>query len=388
MSAQFLNNVISSIGNGGQNAASAQTTVPPVSRPALPNRIPNVTNTLPAASGRADVGLQKRKADSTLGGSDGVKAKVARIEANGLSNRPTQPAVPAAATRKPQSVEKTAPLPYKGTVRPTTSTSVAQSRNATIPVTKSPTPATPAVSSAPFSSALSRASAPKRGYAAILERAKAQAEAQKAIGTIKHKPVEKMSKNERLALQAEVSTNQKRPLAKDGKLPQSSRSKSAELPDVRRPDLSKDKKKPVVVGYKGTMRPAPAEPSYKGTMRPQGVAPSKQIADRKPGATNSRVLPGRAGPSKPGQYGGYASWSDVDDEGEAGQEEEGFDSGSSDMEAGLDDVYEEERRAERIAKKEDEEALQLENELKRQKLDRKRKLEQMAATAAKQRKKY
>lgn len=135
---------------------------------------------------------------------------------------------------------------------------------------------------------------------------------------------------------------------------------------------AKDKKKPVEVGYKGTMRPAPSkEPSYQGTMRAPGTAPRKPLS---------------SGRAQPGRYGGssrndrYATWSEEEEEDEM-EEEDDYGSESDDMEAGMDDVWNEEEESARIAKKEDLEALRQENELKRQKLERKRKLQQLSAAA-------
>lgn len=227
-------------------------------------------------------------------------------------------------------------------------------------------------SSAPITSTV----APKTGYLATLERAKAAQEAAKTMGQIKHKPVEKLTKKDRLKMQQEAAEARKgkapagRTAPANGAKP---RSKSADPIDARNGPVKKERK-PVDLGYKGTMRPVPAPLAYSGTMRSAGSA-----VPRKP----------QPGPSK-GAIGGsgdryrYASYSDGEEEDE---EEEDYDSGS-DMEAGLDEVDEEEELALRIARREDAQALKEENELKRQKLEKKRKLDQLAAAAKKKGARY
>ena len=82
------------------------------------------------------------------------------------------------------------------------------------------------------------------------------------------------------------------------------------------------------------------------------------------------------------KYGGYASWSDLD-EAEDEEEEEDYESdASSDMEGGFDDVEREETEALKFARKEDQAALEEEERLKREKLERKRKLLELSKSAA------
>lgn len=134
---------------------------------------------------------------------------------------------------------------------------------------------------------------------------------------------------------------------------------------------STSQKKAPSVGYQGTMKKAVPEVAYKGTMRSSGSGVPAGKAVAKKGMPQDR-------------YGGYASWSDLD---EAEDEEDDYDSdGSSAMEAGIDDVELEEARALRIGKKEDQAAFEEEERLKREKLERKKKLLALSKDAASKRK--
>ncbi|KAK5139566.1 hypothetical protein LTR04_003480 [Oleoguttula sp. CCFEE 6159] len=71
-----------------------------------------------------------------------------------------------------------------------------------------------------------------------------------------------------------------------------------------------------------------------------------------------------------------------DDELDEEEEEDDYESDFSDMEAGAFDVDEEEALSAQIARKEDAEALKEETALKREKLERKRRMEALAAKAS------
>ena len=214
--------------------------------------------------------------------------------------------------------------------------------------------------------------APKSGYLATLERAKAAQEAAKQMGGIKHVRKEKMTRRDREKMQAEAAATAKNAVvaSKSGKSTPTSRSRSAE-PTNLKPGEVKKERKPIEVGYKGTIRPtANREPSYRGTMQ----------SGRPPVSTANRARPG-VNPRRTG----YTSYSDEEEDEE--DDERDYDS-ESDMEAGLDDLDQEELQSARIARKEDEQALKEENELKRQKAERKRKVEALAAAAAAKKKRY
>ena len=235
------------------------------------------------------------------------------------------------------------------------------------------------VGSAPAGTAPTNA-APKKGYLATLERAKAAQEAAKQMGQIKHVKVEKLSRRERERLQAEAAAAAAAEASRKGKAPIGRAAQGSErsrdgLPVVGKAGTVPKERKPVEVGYKGTMRPVSSQPAYRGTMS-TGKASSAG---------------GRYGGGRPKDRGtDYARWSDLDDEDEGDEEEEDdYDSqGSSDMEAGMDEIDEEELTSTKVGRKEDEAALREENELKRQKLERKKKLEQLQAAAAKKKRLY
>lgn len=147
--------------------------------------------------------------------------------------------------------------------------------------------------------------------------------------------------------------------------------------DAKATEPVKEKKKAVDLGYQGTMRPAPKEPAYQGTMN-KGSAARRPGLDR--GGSHDRSRSGSLG-AKPTGKGRYSYYEDEEEE-----EEEGYGTeGSSDMEAGIFDVDQEEQRSLRVARKEDEQALREEEELKRRKADRKKMLERMNSQAKKKR---
>ena len=202
-----------------------------------------------------------------------------------------------------------------------------------------------------------------------MEKAKAAQEAAKAAGQsgIKHKPVERITKRERLRLREEANAQQK--TAKSGRVVDADRSRSG-TPLASR---AGPQKKEQNTNYKGTMKKAAEPISYKGTMRAADKAAAKD-REKKKGLAQDK-------------YGGYASWSDLDDA-EDDEEEGEYDSeASSDMEGGFDDIEKEDQMAARAAWQEDKEAMEEEERLRREKLERKRKLEQLSKSAA-ARKKY
>ncbi|KAI5268878.1 hypothetical protein E4T47_07472 [Aureobasidium subglaciale] len=353
----LLNSILSSI-NGGQPApprpqalSSTARTNPPPRNPA-PQQVP-----------------PKRKAEDAA--SD-FKPKVARTDTNTSrfeSNASRAPPPSRSTTSSPAQRATLPPpkaaIPYRGS-GPSTKTQPTPKI-----ATASPAPTRPPTTSI---TPVSASASTKGGYLAVLERAKQNAEAAKLAGQIKHKPVEKLTKKDRLRLVEEARAAAKgKPLAnRDTKAGLKGRGKSVEpLADPKTNAPSKDKKKPVEVAYKGTMRAnAPAAPVYRGTMGgPGGAAARKPIAKAQ-------------APSRSGYGAGrrYASYSDEEEEEEDDEPEDDYESGS-DMEAGVDDLYEEEQASARIAKREDAIALAEENELKRQKAEKKRKLEALASKA-------
>lgn len=120
---------------------------------------------------------------------------------------------------------------------------------------------------------------------------------------------------------------------------------------------------PDVPAYRGTAKQSKAveEPTYRGT--------AGKPASR--GTSESRANPKR----RVDEYLG----TDEEDEGDYGGYDDYYSDASSDMEAGFDDVEEEEGVALKSARKEDEEELRMEMAAKKAKLERQKKLAALAA---------
>jgi hypothetical protein len=129
-------------------------------------------------------------------------------------------------------------------------------------------------------------------------------------------------------------------------------------------------RKPPSPPYKGTSRTTPAKdsgPVYKGTAgRPPRHGIKNGMAGRK------KTLAGR--PSKVDRYLG----TDEEDEGDY-DDEEYYSDESMVMEAGIMDMEEEEQKALRIARAEDEAELKAEMAAKKAKEERKKKLQQLSS---------
>ena len=233
-----------------------------------------------------------------------------------------------------------------------------------------PTSSNATGSSAPGSAA------PKKGYLATLEKAKAAQAAKSSVGVIKHKPVERLAKKDRLALKAEAAGRKKSGIGQDAK---PALGGTVGRNGNKAEDASKGKPKVPNSGYKGTMRPSAAAPAYKGTMRPTAATTVSKArssgSDKSRYDDRSRSSSVAARPKEKVRMAGYASYSEADSRGDEDEEDEEDDYASdvsSDMEAGMADVDEEEELSMRVARKEDEEALRLENELKARKEARKK----------------
>jgi hypothetical protein len=198
----------------------------------------------------------------------------------------------------------------------------------------------------------------------MLEKAKEVQKTKPVAPPIKHERTKILTKEERMALRA-AAAGKKTPPAVASK---------GQKPGEAKADI-KDKRKPAEIGYQGTARPAKKpEISYKGTARPSNASGP---------AGKSTGLAAKAKPKKMDSY-GYADWSDLEDEELEDDEDDGYE--SPDMEGNLWELEEEEQRALKVAKEEDAKALAEEAELKRQKEERKRKLESMSKAAATKRK--
>ncbi|KAF7186908.1 hypothetical protein HII31_11702 [Pseudocercospora fuligena] len=359
-----FNNLLNSIGKPGSTPSPKPTTSiskPPPGAPstAKPQAVTNGVTPRPVPANVA-AGVKRKSEDQ----SSGPQAKVVRTEVK-VPVRPSQNGQ--VATAKPAaSASTTTAASYKGTSRPLTTSQPAKA--AAKPAAK---PAAAAPKPAGNAAAANAAPAPvPKGFAAILAQAKAAQEASKAAATntIKHKPVERLTKKERMRLREEAKSKGS---GKGGKAAAADRSRSGTPSDPKAAA-----KKASDTGYKGTMKKAVVAPpttSYTGTMKKAvpGAAPKK---DPKKGLGQDK-------------YGGYASWSDLS--AAEDEDEEGYDSyESDDMEAGFDDVEGEEQLALKSARKEDLEALQEEERHRREKEERKRKLAALSKTAAAAKKRY
>ena len=320
-------------------------------RPTNGSNVPNTANgtTRPVANNNVAAGV-KRKPEEQI---TAPPAKTVRVDVkvpvrpSGLNSAPSKAPLASPSTN----------APYRGTARPGQASDTLKAK--VIPGRPIPSASAPAAATS-----ASSAAKPKRGFASIMEKAKAAQEAAKAAGSssIKHKPVAKLTKKDRLKLEEEARLKTG---PKSSKTALANRSRSGTPADGK---VSLQKKGPEV-GYKGTMKKTPAQPeiAYRGTMKKaEPGAPSAKPAVKK-----------GMGQDK---YGGYASWSDLDD---AEEDEDGYGSeGSDDMDAGFDDMAREEELALRAARKEDQAALEEEERHKREKLERKKKLEALSKSAA------
>ncbi|KAF2435611.1 hypothetical protein EJ08DRAFT_655991 [Tothia fuscella] len=344
------------------------------SKPASPAPAQARTNGASKGGGAKDVAGVKRKAEGDLA-RDITKTQ-----------RQTPPATTPTGTTNGAPVRPVAGVPsgsYSGTARTDTgnpvSRLVSRPSNATtapnlqaVKVEKRPTSAPPPAAALPVAP-------PKKGsYQEILARAKAAQQAKPTAGSYKHQKTERLSKKtlemtkgKNVPLRNGKPMDNKIKPANTNNTGERSRTGSSE-PAARKPgDLPKEKRKPVDLGYKGTMRPVSVEPQYKGTM---GLARSGQ--NRKP--TDLRR-------SKPAFSSRGAHYVYSEDEEE---EEDGYDSdASSDMEAAASDIEREEALALKAAKKDDAKEAAMEAELKRQK-ERRKMLARMQAEKQKKKPVY
>ena len=336
---------------------------------------------------------QKRKADDAVPRANG---KVLKTSQNG---GPTSVAQNSTTSQRPStgdntmktSTTSTLKVPYRGTSRPSapegtlpgkalpkelkrpavTTTSSLQPGANRSPITSTPT------TTAPSTPAAEGTKVPKKGsYAEIMARAKAL-QNNPPVGVIKHQPKDKkvLSDKKELLLQKKGLAGKPKNSTPGGH----SRNSSGDVSGGSRPGSSGKQEGPVKkkgpeIAYKGTAKPKP-QPTYKGTMKP---APAANIPlHKKP--TTMQDDRRRSNPlvKSPAAKGRRPVYSDEEDEEDEEEEEEDYES-ESDMEAGYSDVEEEETKATRIAKKEDEFEAKMEAEMKRQKEARKRREAELA----------
>jgi len=222
--------------------------------------------------------------------------------------------------------------------------------------------------SAPPTSALSKQDAvkvPKKGsFAEIMARAKAAQNTMAQVGKIQHKRIEKApSKREREEMRSATrDTNGKTkskgptPPLRDGRNGARENGKGSRPTSIE-PERKVKKAAAATTGYTGTARPNPAALKK----APQSYGSSSRDRDRPSGAASRQRYT-------------YAASEDEEEEGDYESDV------SSDMEAAVFEVDEEEERAARLARKEDALALAQENRLKREKEEKRRRLAAMAKT--------
>ncbi|MCJ1337589.1 hypothetical protein MMC09_002871 [Bachmanniomyces sp. S44760] len=320
-----------------------------------------------------------------------VEAAVARFEPVRKDSLPPNKGAPPSLKRKAeedlprqndkfQKKELAKPLlsngsipPNKPTARPPISemqstpstSSISQPCRGTNKPTPSRQPSIPAVSE-------SKAPPKKGSYAEIMARAKASHQTAAPVGVIKHKPKEKLSSKKELMLRKKGLLPNGKPVPKSI---EQSKHRSATPAFGDEPKSSQNDRRPSQTGYQGTAKPK-VQPSYKGTMKANPSIRKDTLAKDKD-RPFSRSRSTSANPAGPRYR--YTEESEdgleEDDDDDAGDDAE---SDLSDMEAGFSDVEEEDQRALKEAKKEDEFEARMEVELKRQKEERKKRLIAMA----------
>lgn len=261
---------------------------------------------------------------------------------------------------------------------------------------------------------------PKKGsFREIMERGKLASQKFAGVGKIQHKPLEKVpSKQERMEMKAEMRNGKRQmpaPVAKytGTARPQSGSGGSSNRETVGKPAApgrtdGSGQQQGASSKRRGAAEPEPpkkvkkaalATTGYQGTARPsKPPATSSKAAngdDRsgqpRPEATARSVLAGMSSHRRPaGRRSRYDDEYDdeMDDFIEYDEDEEeddgiprkryveydGDDYDSSDMEAGMDDIYSEERRTEIIARREDIAEEEAERRHRQEKLERKRRL--------------
>ncbi|KAL2815373.1 hypothetical protein BJX63DRAFT_390306 [Aspergillus granulosus] len=259
--------------------------------------------------------------------------------------------------QKPASQAPTKPAPVK---RVSSNTPAASS---TRPVAPLKSLKTPTSSTAPASQKTTSSKPPPKGsFAEIMAKAKAlQQTAPTQVGMFKHQsaPKEKLSKLERKKRMQEAQMKEKdaKQARKPGATAGASASSKSENTKVA---PKREREEPT---YKGTARPPAPQPEYRGT----AGLPSRNGDRRGQYRSNKR--------SRMDEYLG----TDEEDEGDYANDYDDYFSESSDMEAGLDDMEEEEAAALAAARREDIEDMRAEAAAKQAKLERRKKLAMLAS---------
>ncbi|KAF7115666.1 hypothetical protein CNMCM5793_002906 [Aspergillus hiratsukae] len=335
----FLDSVLSSIETG--RPAPIAPPPPPIRTPAPPVSSSNVRS-------------QAYKPNNGLSGNATVHGNVAAGMKKKAEDQLRQPQKPVSQASTKPTANKPGNASIASKSRPTaTSTSVKPANGNTATATQKP----PQTSSKP---------PPKGSYADLMMKAKElQTKAPTQVGMFKHQPVpkEKLSKAERKRRAMEAQAKEK-----DPRLAKKPGTVSSGATGIKSGDGKLARKREhEELAYKGTARPSqtPTQLEYRGT----AGLPSRR-GSREPKA-QSRA-------SKRARMNEYLA-TDEEDEGDFADDHDDYYSASSDMEAGYDDVEEEEMAALKAARKEDEEELRAELVAKQEKLERRKKLTALAA---------
>ncbi|MCJ1388088.1 hypothetical protein MMC18_000932 [Xylographa bjoerkii] len=324
----FLNSVLSAINDGAAQVVApsvrthvnvAQATVTKSNNDRLPQKHQSSSN-------NSSLVLGKRKADTELPSSPdkAQKRDAFPVKSNSGSGTGDKAAINA----KP--------------VLKVTSASSGTAKGAS-----KPSPVTPV-------SAEAKAPPKKGSFAEIMARGKPTIP---PVGLITHKPKEKLSSKKELELLKRERALKVKPGSKI--------SKSAPGSKRNSPAPSKQKEAPIVpgksgktTGYQGTAKGKP-QTSYKGTMKP--VSPPPASAHKRAYDSDAPRAPQPTSVSRRKER--YSEEDSEVDDGESYMSDGDY----SDMEAGFEDVEEEDEKAARLAKKEDDFERMMLDELKRQK---------------------
>ncbi|MCJ1474308.1 hypothetical protein MMC13_002966 [Lambiella insularis] len=343
---QFLNSVLTSISDS--KAEVVAPTVKAQSNAAQANRTEANTvafrqNAQPPIKNIASV-PNKRKAESELLRSNEKIQRAERADRfdGKPSSRGTVPDKSLVNGKPTLKISAASPVVYKGTGRPSP---IALVSNEAKPTAK------------------------KGSFAEIMARGKSNVA---PVGVIIHKPKERTSsKKEMEELQKREKASKGRP---GGSLQKGALDSNGNSPGPSKPKsgVSLNGKHAKPPGYQGTAKAKP-QTTYKGTIKPLPSVPASVRKKDHDGGT----LRGSKSASQARRKETYSDEeSDQDEEGSYVSEED-----YSDMEAGFEDVEEEDEKASKLAKKEDDYEKMMLDELKRQKEAKKQRLTALAEKA-------
>ncbi|GKT63495.1 SPT2 chromatin protein [Colletotrichum tofieldiae] len=365
--------------------APSRPLIPPPKRKADDDLRSIVSNKTPRTSTNGTgFSAPSKPADTQKSARPAEKPATTTTGYRGSAGRPSDRS---ASVSKPVGNGTTAAKPSSSGARPLNGSS---SSRITSTLPSRPSPSAPAAAPKP-------GAPPKKGsFAEIMARAQQAQTKMGQVGKIQHKPVEKVfTKKEREEMKKEAKKDPRaggRPPSKfQGTARPSSAAPSRNGANANRNGAANRPKDPRAAAkaraaaaeeenQKKLKKAAIATTGYTGTARPKPGAASAKKKPAPGGALlNARPAPRYGGSAKRSRYDDEEDDEELDDfiEYDEDEEEAGprytYDSdGSSDMEAGMDDVWEEEAKAERVARLEDIEQEKLEKRLKVEKEERKR----------------